>query len=50
MTIGKEGDTQVFLKMLELKKTVADKFELNVDDLELSMGMSSDFEQAVRRV
>ena len=34
--------------MLELKKEVADKFTLKFEDLELSMGMSADFEQAVK--
>lgn len=33
--------------MFELKKEIAERFELSVDDLELSMGMSADFEQAV---
>jgi uncharacterized pyridoxal phosphate-containing UPF0001 family protein len=33
---------------VECKKEICQKFSLQPDDVELSMGMSSDFEKAVR--
>ncbi len=36
-----------FLTLINLKKEICTKFNVNPQDLELSMGMSHDFEQAV---
>lgn len=52
MTIGAiehrgNGPNQDFLKLYQLRETVANKLGLNVTDLELSMGMSGDFEEAI---
>lgn len=47
MTIGKSGDLTAFSTLYELRKQISEKFKLAEQDLELSMGMSADFEQAV---
>jgi uncharacterized pyridoxal phosphate-containing UPF0001 family protein len=47
MTIGKEGDVLAFEKMRELKEKLMNKYHINGEDFELSMGMSEDFINAV---
>lgn len=47
MTIGKKGDLDAFNVMRNLRTKVAQRFEMQEKDLELSMGMSGDYEQAV---
>lgn len=47
MTIGKQGDLSAFGVMNKLKADLCEKYKLPLDDFELSMGMSGDFESAV---
>lgn len=47
MTIGKEGDITAFEQMYGLKTKMCEKYKLNEDGFELSMGMSGDYEAAV---
>ena len=47
MTIGKSGDIEAFKTIFTLRSSIATQFSLNEEDLELSMGMSADFEEAV---
>lgn len=54
MTIGSlehSSDTGTenpdFKCLLDCKKEICDQFQINPDEFEVSMGMSSDFEQAV---
>lgn len=53
MTIGlmnhdlNKGKNPNFLNMLEYKKLICDRFNLNEKDVNLSMGMTNDFEHAV---
>ena len=47
MTIGKQGDMGVFETMYGLKQKMCDKYKLNMEQFELSMGMSGDFQVAV---
>ncbi|KAL8792834.1 MAG: hypothetical protein Q9195_004563 [Heterodermia aff. obscurata] len=46
LTEGMENED--FLKLTEVRDTVAEDLKLEQEDLELSMGMSEDFESAVR--
>eukprot|EP01090_Pellita_catalonica_P001988 TRINITY_DN11678_c0_g1_i1.p1 TRINITY_DN11678_c0_g1~~TRINITY_DN11678_c0_g1_i1.p1 ORF type:complete len:227 (-),score=34.70 TRINITY_DN11678_c0_g1_i1:539-1219(-) len=50
MTIGQyHGDpTEDFKKLVDCHKTVCEKFKLDVNDIELSMGMSNDFIEAIK--
>lgn len=56
MTIGALGNSLAqegeenpdFLKLLQCRKEVAEKLNLEESELELSMGMSNDFEEAIR--
>jgi len=57
MTIGnlgnsvqanEKGDNPDFVKLVEVRKSVASELGLQEQDLELSMGMSNDFEEAIR--
>ena len=55
MTIGKEGDLEAFKVdsshsqlLKQARKDIATKFKLDEDLLELSMGMSADYEAAIR--
>ena len=41
------GPNPDFVKLLSCHKSVCDQLSLNPQDLELSMGMSADFEHAV---
>ncbi|CAX45006.1 conserved hypothetical protein [Candida dubliniensis CD36] len=45
-SISNEGENQDFKKLVEMKQILDSKYNLN---LELSMGMSSDFEQAIKQ-
>ncbi|XP_067944279.1 pyridoxal phosphate homeostasis protein-like [Watersipora subatra] len=53
MTIGSfshdysQGPNPDFLKLLECKKDVMEQFSLQEDEVEVSMGMSNDFEHAI---
>jgi len=50
MTIGAPGDLSCFDILVECRNKVAEVLELDAaKDLELSMGMSGDFEEAIRR-
>ena len=48
MTIGKQGDLTVFAQMNKLRDQIVEKFKIKEEQFELSMGMSADFETAVR--
>jgi hypothetical protein len=48
MTIGKEGDVSAFDRLRELREAVARALGVQTEELELSMGMSGDFEAAVQ--
>lgn len=50
MTIGRYGDTttECFDRLVATRKQIAVALKLDETDLDLSMGMSSDFELAVR--
>ena len=53
MTIGaydydiSQGPNPDFLRLISCRKTICEEIGLKEHDLELSMGMSADFEQAV---
>ncbi|XP_016660735.1 uncharacterized protein LOC100169371 isoform X1 [Acyrthosiphon pisum] len=53
MTIGQygydcsQGPNPDFLALIDCKRDVCDKLKLNPSEIELSMGMSDDFEQAI---
>jgi len=52
MTIGRQGGwsggpNQDFILLGEVRKNVAQELAIDVNELELSMGMSSDFEEAI---
>lgn len=53
MTIGEygfdcsTGPNPDFLRLVECRKEVSASLNLQIDEIELSMGMSSDFEHAV---
>ena len=47
-TEHKEGANPDFLTLIDCRKKVAEKFGLDEASLELSMGMSNDFEEAIR--
>ena len=49
MTIGAPGDMSCFDKLVECRQTVAEALEVDAHSLELSMGMSGDFEEAIAR-
>jgi pyridoxal phosphate enzyme (YggS family) len=49
MTIGAPGDMTCFDRLVEARKTLATATGLEEDGLELSMGMSGDFEEAIAR-
>lgn len=50
MTIGAPGDYSCFDTLVEFRKTAADILGLDDEnELELSMGMSGDFEEAIKR-
>lgn len=50
MTIGKlDGDPEAdFAKLVECRKLVSEALNLPLDEIEISMGMSGDYEKAVR--
>lgn len=47
MTIGAPGDLSCFGKLVQARKAVAEHLHMEEGDLELSMGMSGDFEEAI---
>ena len=47
MTIGEQGKLDAFEYMQSLRKDVAKTFSLEENKLELSMGMTGDYEEAV---
>ena len=49
MTIGAPGDMACFDRLVECRVEVAATLGMDVDSLELSMGMSGDFEEAIHR-
>lgn len=49
MTIGAPGDYSCFDTLANCRKEVADALGVNVDSLELSMGMSADYPEAIKR-
>ena len=49
MTIGAPGDFDCFDRLVDCRKEVAKSLGVVEEDLELSMGMSGDFEEAIRR-
>jgi len=49
MTIGAPGDYTCFDTLVDYRRDVAEMMEVSVDELSLSMGMSGDFEEAIRR-
>jgi pyridoxal phosphate enzyme (YggS family) len=50
MTIGAPGDYSCFDKLVEMRETAATLLELDsAEELVLSMGMSGDFEEAIKR-
>lgn len=49
MTIGAPGDLSCFDKLVNSRQKIADHLGISSQSLELSMGMSSDYEEAIRR-
>ena len=49
MTIGAPGDYSCFDTLAECRKEVAEALSVDVDKLELSMGMSGDYPEAIKR-
>jgi hypothetical protein len=49
MTIGAPGDISCFDKLVECRVNVANTLGVPIDSLELSMGMSGDFEAAISK-
>lgn len=49
MTIGAPGDMTCFDTLVGCRNKLAEDLGLKEDDLDLSMGMSSDFEEAIKR-
>ena len=47
MTIGEAGNLDPFAYMQKLRSEVASKFEIKEEKLELSMGMTADYDEAV---
>lgn len=49
MTIGAPGDISCFDKLVSCRREICEAAGLDINDLELSMGMSGDFEEAIRK-
>merc|ERR1719410_320209 len=49
MTIGAPGETSDFENLIESRKHITEQLGLSENDLELSMGMSNDFEVAIQK-
>ncbi len=49
MTIGAPGDYSCFDTLVEFRKEVADALSVDAETLELSMGMSGDYPEAIKR-
>jgi len=48
MTIGAIGDLAAFKIMSDIREKVCEKLKLEIKDVELSMGMTADYEEAIR--
>lgn len=48
MTIGRQGDTHAFEELYKLRELVSKELEVKPTTLDLSMGMSGDYDKAVR--
>jgi PLP dependent protein len=48
MTIGAPGDSDAFAVLADVRDKVAERLSIDKSSLELSMGMSGDFEEAIR--
>eukprot|EP00127_Corallochytrium_limacisporum_P003527 Clim_evm10s150 gene=Clim_evmTU10s150 len=48
-SVAESGDNPDFLKLIDCRKEVAEALEMEPEDLELSMGMSNDFEHAIEK-
>jgi PLP dependent protein len=49
MTIGAEGDLSCFDCLVQCRKEVSEALDIPLDELELSMGMSGDFKEAIAK-
>ena len=49
MTIGAPGDMSCFDKLIVCRDMIAQSMQIPNSELEVSMGMSSDFEEAIRK-
>jgi len=49
MTIGAPGDYSCFDSLAECRKDIAEVLDVDVDSLDLSMGMSGDYSEAIKR-
>ena len=47
MSLGKIGDKKEFEKMIELKKEICEKYNLDKNKFIASFGTSQDFEEAI---
>jgi len=47
MTIGESNQDQDFKRLAEIRKELCTALGLKLEDVELSMGMSADFEKAI---
>ena len=47
MSLGKIGDKKEFEKMIEIKKEICDKYNLNINTFIASFGTSQDFDEAI---
>mmetsp|Transcript_7402 Transcript_7402/g.8366 ORF Transcript_7402/g.8366 Transcript_7402/m.8366 type:complete len:114 (-) Transcript_7402:14-355(-) len=48
MSIGKVGDLEGFELMYKLKINICEKYDLNKDEFQLSIGTSADYEDAIK--
>jgi len=48
MTIGAPADLSCFHKLIECRRSICESLNLPLDELELSMGMSADFCEAIK--
>eukprot|EP00434_Breviolum_minutum_P004250 symbB.v1.2.003747.t1/scaffold191.1/size276526/12 len=49
MTIGAPGDLSAFDRLRDLRAKMANHFQVPEETFQLSMGMSGDFEEAIKR-
>ena len=48
MTIGEAGDMEAFTRTRKAKERAVEKFGLKSDEIELSMGMTADYVEAIK--